>query len=265
MNLSDFLTRAVAIVVIALSGTIAKASDQDLANKLANPISSLISVPFQFNYDAGFGAADGERLLLNIQPVVPIDITEDWNLISRTILPVIYQDDVVPGTDQFGLGDVVQSAFFSPKEPTNGIIWGVGPVALIPTGTDSALGTGKFGLGPTAVALTQNGPLTVGFLANHIWSVAGEGNRSDVNSTFLQPFINYSLPTATSFFLNTETTYDWTSSQASVPLNFGVNQIIDISGQKVQLGLGGRYWIDAPGNGPEGFGARLNVVFLFPK
>ena len=157
------------------------------------------------------------------------------------------------------------SAFFSPKEPTNGIIWGVGPVALIPTGTDSALGTGKFGLGPTAVALTQNGPLTVGFLANHIWSVAGEGNRSDVNSTFMQPFINYSLPTATSFFLNTETTYDWTSSQASVPLNFGVNQIIDVSGQKVQLGLGGRYWIDAPGNGPEGFGARLNVVFLFPK
>ncbi len=265
MTLAKCLARSCIFIAIALNGTLAKGNDVDLANKLANPISSLISVPFQFNYDNNIGPADGDRLFVNIQPVIPIEISEDWNLISRTILPVISQDDVLPGTDQFGLGDTVQSAFFSPKEPTNGIIWGVGPVALFPTGTDDALGSGKFGVGPTAVALIQNGPLTVGGLANHIWSFAGQGNRKDVNATFIQPFVNYTLPTATSFFVNTETSYDWTTSQASIPLNFGVNQLLDIGGQKVQLGLGGRYWIDAPASGPEGWGARMNVIFLFPK
>ena len=265
MTLAKRLAHSCIFIAIALNGTLAKGNDVDLANKLANPISSLISVPFQFNYDNNIGPADGDRLFVNIQPVIPIEISEDWNLISRTIVPVISQSDVLPGTDQFGLGDIVQSAFFSPKASTNGITWGVGPVALFPTGTDDALGSGKFGLGPTAVALIQNGPLTVGALANHIWSVAGQGSRRDVNATFIQPFVNYTLPTATSFFVNTETTYDWAASEASIPLNFGVNQLIDISGQKVQVGLGGRYWIDAPASGPEGWGARMNVVFLFPK
>ncbi|MBY8978032.1 hypothetical protein KHP62_19635 [Rhodobacteraceae bacterium NNCM2] len=115
-------------------------------------------MPFQFNYDDSIGPLDGNKTYLNIQPVIPFDLGEDWNLISRTILPISYQDDVAFGTYQWGLGDTVQSLFLSPKKPTDGIIWGVGPVALIPTATDDALGTGKFGLGPTGVALWQNGP-----------------------------------------------------------------------------------------------------------
>lgn len=246
----------------------AQQNDEELAKALANPVASLISVPFQLNYDQDIGPGDeGERLLLNVQPVVPLSVNDDWNMISRTILPVVWQQDAVPGEGaQFGLGDVVQSVFFSPAQPTqSGIIWGAGPVFLLPTATEDSLGARKWGAGPTAVALRQSGPWTYGALANHIWSFAGDSDRQGVSSTFLQPFINYTTPAATSFFLNTETTYDWNAGEAAVPINLGVNQLVDLGGQKVQFGIGARYWLDSPDNGPEGFGLRANVIFLFPR
>ena len=154
---------------------------QDLAKKLANPVASLISVPIQFNFDSGIGPSDdGWRFVTNIQPVIPIKLNENWNLISRTILPIVAQDDIFPGAgSQFGLGDTVQSLFFSPSKPTaGGVIWGIGPVFLIPTATDDLIGGEKWGLGPTAVALTQIGPWTVGGLTNHVWSLAVTTGRT---------------------------------------------------------------------------------------
>ena len=240
-----------------------EASDVELAQQLANPISSLISVPFQFNYDRGFAGGDGERYTLNVQPVIPFSISEDWNVISRTIVPIISQDGVIPGEgSQFGLGATVQSLFFSPKAPTNaGLTWGVGPVFLLPTATDG-ISTNQWGAGVTSIGLVQRGGWTIGGLANHIWSLSGD---DDISSTFLQPFVNYTTSRATSFFLNTESTYDWENDQWSVPINFGANQLIDIGNRRVQLGGGLRYWADSSDFGPQDWGARINVVFLFPK
>ena len=168
----------------AESSEIAKSSDipdendaARMAQKLANPLAAMISFPMQLNYDQDFGEHDaGDRFLLNVQPVVPISISEDWNLISRTILPVVTQNELAVGAGrQTGLGDTTESLWFSPVKPTDkGLIWGVGPVILIPTATDDLLGGGKWGLGPTVVGLKQNGPWTIGGLANHVWSVPWE-------------------------------------------------------------------------------------------
>lgn len=242
---------------------------QDLAKQVSNPISSLISLPIQFNWDFQIGPEDdGFRFATNVQPVIPFSITDDWNLISRTIVPIVYQDDIFPGSgDQFGLGDTIQSFFFSPKEPTErgGLIWGVGPVMLLPTATDDLLGAEKWGAGPTGVVLKQSGRWTYGVLGNHIWSFAGESSRADVNATFMQPFVSYTTPKAWSFTLNTETSYDWEGENWSVPINGQVSKVTRIGKQPVSIFGGLRYWAESPSGGPEGVGVRAGISFLFPK
>jgi hypothetical protein len=186
-----------------------KANTAELAKKLQNPVANLISVPIQNNWDFGIGPEHARRYTVNIQPVIPISLTKDWNLITRTILPVIYAESpVAGGRDASGLGDTVQSFFLSPKEPVGGWVLGGGPVFLWPTATDSALGSGQWGAGPTVVALRQEHGWTYGALANHIWSYAGWGDR-DVSATFLQPFVSYTTKTFITLTLNTESTYDW--------------------------------------------------------
>ena len=242
--------------------------DADLAKKLSNPVASLISVPIQANYDDNYGAADqGSVWKINIQPVIPFTLNENWNLISRTILPIIDQDDIpAAGMGESGIGDIVQSLFFSPKEPTaGGLIWGVGPVFLIPSATDDMLGGEKWGIGPTGVVLKQDGPWTFGMLVNHIESFAGEDDRADVSATFIQPFISYITKTKTTIGLNLESTYDWENSQWIVPINFTVNQLLKIGKLPLQIGGGIRYWAESPEGGPEDWGARVQLTFLFPK
>jgi hypothetical protein len=237
----------------------------DLAKKLANPVASLISVPLQANWDFGIGVNDAYRFTLNIQPVIPLSLNDDWNLIIRTILPVIDAESPAPGIeDASGLGDTVQSFFFSPKEPVNGWILAAGPVALWPTATDTQLGSEQWGAGPTGLALKQTGPWTYGLLFNHIWSYAGDGDRDDVNATFLQPFCSYITKTKTTFTLNSESTYDWEHEQWTVPLNFIVSQMFSIGSQPMQASLGARYYAEAPDAGPE-WGIRAVITFLFPK
>jgi hypothetical protein len=240
---------------------------QALAKKLSNPIASLISVPLQFNYDSGYGPDDGQKAYVNVQPVIPFSLNDDWNLISRTILPVVWQNDIAgPSGDQFGLGDITQSLFFSPKRPTDsGIIWGVGPVFLIPTGTDPLLSSRKWGAGPTGVVLKQFNGWTVGVLANHIWSFAGDNDRPDISSTFMQPFISYTTRDAWTFTLNTESSYNWEAEDWSVPLNFTVSKIVKLDKLPVSLTAGVRYWADSPENGPDGWGLRTGLTFLFPR
>jgi hypothetical protein len=248
--------------------TQAQSSNADLANKLSNPVAALISVPFQLNYDENIGPKrDGSRWTLNMQPVVPISINDDWNLISRTIVPIVSQEDIFPRAgSQSGLGDIVQSVFFSPKKPTeSGWIWGVGPVFLLPTGTDDLLSAEKWGAGPTAVMLKQGNGWTYGVLANHIWSFAGNDDRADVRATFIQPFLTYTTPTAMTFAVNTESTYNWETDRWSLPLNMSVSQVTKVGSQLMSVGGGLRYWMDGPDSGPHGLGFRFTVTLLFPK
>jgi hypothetical protein len=240
-------------------------AEPDLAQQLANPVASLISVPFQANFDFGIGVNDATRFTLNIQPVIPLSLNEEWNLIVRTIVPVIDAEAPAPGLgDAAGLGDTVQSFFFSPKKPVGGWILAAGPVALWPTATDSQLGGEKWGAGPTALALKQHGPWTYGMLANHLWSYAGDEARGEVNATFLQPFVSYITATKTTFTLNSESTYDWVGDQWSVPLNFVIAQLFKIGNQPMQAFVGGRYYLEGPNGGPE-WGIRFGLVMLFPK
>ncbi|MFG6081063.1 transporter [Paracoccus litorisediminis] len=256
------------IAAASLSSVPALAQDQDLAKQLSNPVASLISLPFQFNHDSGYGSADGEKNVLNVQPVIPIDLNENWNVIARVIVPIIDQKDIAGESgSQSGLGDILASFFFSPKEPTaNGLIWGAGPAFYLPTASDELLGAEKWAIGPTAVVLKQSGNWTFGGLANHLWSVAGEDDRNDISSTFLQPFMAYTTPTAWTFSLNTESTYDWKAEEWSVPINMQIAKLMQFGAQPVSLQVGARYWADTPENGPkDDWGARASVTWLFPK
>ena len=300
--------RAGKIEAAAGAGSADSSDEAELAKQINNPVAALISVPFQGNDDFHLGPTHlGNKFTLNIQPVIPISISPDWNLILRTIVPVISQHDLYyvnvppfPGLpdlnrlppsqraaaeaqaeslynyeiknhpqnrSQDGFGDTTQSFFFSPKKPwPDDIIWGLGPVFYYPTATQDMLGAGKWGMGPTFVALRQTKGWTVGILANQIWSIDGQQSRQNVNATFLQPFLNYTTKTYTTFGVNTESTYNWQAEQWSVPLNFTISQVFKIAGQPMSLQLGARYYAvsSVPAYGHGVWGVRVNFSLLFP-
>lgn len=263
---SQILGGALVVSLLSVPAANAEENHAELAKQLSNPVANLVSVPFQFNWDTGIGSKNSDRLILNVQPVIPFSLNENWNLISRTIVPIIYLESPADGVDSAsGLGDIVQSFFFSPKQPTKGgWITGYGPVILLPTATDDAFKSKQWGLGPTAVALRQNKGWTYGGLVNHVWGLNDPDDREAVNSTFLQPFLSFTTPEAVTYSLNTESSYDWTATQWTVPINASVSKLVSIGNQKVSFQFGGRYYAEAPEGGPD-WGLRFTATFLFPK
>jgi hypothetical protein len=258
------------LLLAAPAGAQEKTDANELAKQLSNPVAALISVPFQLNYDDGYGAQNnGARWTLNIQPVVPISISDSWNMISRTIVPLIDQNFAAPGGKETGFGDITQSLFFSPKTPTaGGWIIGAGPALLVPAGAEGFTAH-QWGAGPTVVLLKQQNGWTYGALVNHIWSFAGDRrsedvNLQEVNATFLQPFVAKLVAPGRTLTLNTESTYDWHASQWTVPINLSVSQVMKLGTQLVSVAGGVRAYVVSPTNGPD-WGLRLTVTLLYPK
>ena len=235
----------------------------DLARKTQNPVSDLISVPFQSNFNFGVGPEDEMQYVLNIQPVLPQRISEQWNWIHRAIMPVIYQP---APADKFGLGDIQYQGFLSPAKPAE-VIWGVGPVLQVPSATDNLLGTEKWSAGAGVVVLRMSGPWVYGALMNNIWSFAGDDERADVNQMLIQPFVNYNLGRGLAIGSVPIVTADWEASsgqQWTVPLGAQVSQIIPIGKVPVNFLLGAYYNIEKPDDGTD-WSLRFQIALLFPK
>jgi hypothetical protein len=238
----------------------------ELAKQTQNPVADLISVPFQNNFNFGIGPRDVTQWVLNIQPVIPISLNRDWNLITRTIMPIINQPSPAPGVESaFGLGDINPTLFLSPVGSPS-LIWGVGPTFTLPTATDSLLGSGKWSAGPAAVALTMQGPWVVGALANTQWSFAGWGDKYFAQ-TLIQPFINYNF--AHGWYLNSAPiiTCNWeadSGDQWTVPLGAGGGKVLHLGRLPVNTQLQAYYNVATPDNGPD-WQLRFQVQFLFPK
>ena len=245
----------------------AGSSADELAKATANPISDLIALPLQSNWDKGVGPGDNTLYTLNVQPVIPFQLNDDWNLITRTIIPVVSQPALTQGQgDIWGTGDVVASQFFSPRN-SGSLIWGVGSAFLLPTASDDRLGTEKWAAGPTGVVLVQSGPWTYGGLANHLRSFAGNDERTRVNATFINPFLTYGLGDGWSTTLSPEYTYNWEAEhgqRTTFPLVAILSKVTHLGQQPVSLSVGYKYYADAP-NEQMDEGVRFVVSFLFPK
>ena len=256
------------VLLVALLAAPGLGQDEaDLAKQTQNPVSDLISVPFQNNTNFGIDPGDDTQNVLNIQPVWPFRLNEQWNLITRTIVPVISQPDALTGHDsEFGLGDINFSAFFSPRKPGKWI-WGVGPSLLLPTATDNALGTEQWGAGPTGVLLTMDGPWVYGALMNNIWSFAGDNDRADVNQMLLQPFVNYNMPDGWYLVSAPIITANWEASSDNawtVPLGGGIGKIFKVGKQPLNASIQGYYNVEKPDRGAD-WTLRAQIQLLFPK
>lgn len=260
-----------ALALLAAPPLLAQESDATkLAKATQNPVADLISVPFQYNANFGVGPDDDTQHILNIQPVYPINLNADWNVITRTIIPLISQPALAPGQDrEGGLGDIQLSLFLSPAK-TAGLIWGVGAIMQFDTASDDVLGQGKWGLGPTAVALKMEGPWVIGGLINNVWSVGGDDNRADVNQMLIQPFINYNFPQHPGRYLTFSPiiTANWEADSDNtwtLPLGLGIGQILKLDKLPVNLQASAYYNVEKPDVVGANWQLRLQVALLFPK
>ncbi len=265
---SKIITIALLILmlVIARVGHGQEKSDEDLAKATQNPLASMISLPFQNNTNFGIGPDDDTQNILNIQPVWPFSLSEDWNFITRTIIPVISQPGVAPGESRTnGLGDVTFTGWVSPKN-SGKWIWGVGGALVLPTATDDALGNDKWSVGPSVVVLTMPGKWVIGSLISNVWSVGGSGDQ-DVNFFTWQYFINYNMDNGWYLTSAPIITANWeadSNNTWTVPFGGGVGKIFRIGKQPLNAQVSAYYNVEKPASGAD-WQLRLQLQMLFPK
>ncbi len=238
---------------------------EELAKKLNNPISDLVSVPFQFNWQNGIGPLDQTQYILNIQPVMPFSVSKDWNLIARVIAPIVSQPPIGTSVAASGVGDVLASFFLSPKQ--GAIVWGIGPAVSVPSTNVITLGSQKWSAGPTAVVLKQENGWTYGALVNQIWSFAGQTDRSDVSQMFLQPFLSYTTKSLWTFLVNSEATANWTVDRPdrwTAPVNLMFSKLSSFGTFPASYQFGWGYFFARPVNSAT-WKVRATITILLPK
>jgi hypothetical protein len=240
----------------------------ELTKAAQNPMAELISLPIQNNTNFGYGPLNETQNITNIQPVIPFRLSEDWNLITRTIIPLIDQPGFIPGQGRkFGLGDINLALFVGPRDPGK-FIWGAGPIFMLPTASHERLGAEKWGAGPAAVGLTMQGPWVFGALAQNIWSFAGNDDRPDVNQFLFQYFVNYNLPDGWYLTSSPIITANWeadSDNRWTVPVGGGFGKLFTIGKLPVNAQIQAYYNVIQPDDlGPD-WSMRLQVQFLFPK
>ncbi len=261
---------AFVLTVLAIPATAADEADEalfELAKKTVNPIADLAVAPLQYNWDGRIGKAeDGTSNYLRFEPVLPLHVDPNWNLITRLFMPMVEQHDVAPdsGTN-YGFSGVNLSVFAVPTGPVaRGLSLGLGPVVGFPD-SSSALGSQKWSLGPTAAIVWQPpGGWTVGLLTRQLWSVGGSVHEADINELYLQPFLSYTTKDAWTLGLESETFYYWTDDEAAVPLNLGLTKLIRLGGAALSIGPAVRYWVESPDTGAHGWGGRFTATLVFP-
>jgi hypothetical protein len=238
----------------------------ELAKKLSNPISDLVSLPFQFNWENGIGPLDETRYILNIQPVMPFSLNKDVNLIVRVIAPIVSQPPAVAGVPVSGVSDILASFFLSPVTKGS-ITWGIGPAVSVPSTSLPALGTEKWSAGPTGVVLRQQDEFTYGVLINQIWSFAGNTNRPNVNQMFIQPFFAYTTEDAWTFTVQSETTANWHvdgTDRWNAPINALISKVSSFGSFPASYQLGGGYFVARPDNSAT-WKIRAAIIILMPR
>lgn len=250
---------------LGLGPNASELDDANLAKDLQNPVADVISVPMENRVDVGPG--NSWRYTLTLQPVIPFELSSDWMVVSRTLLPIVCaqrpdaENPAGAGSRLGGIGDITQSFFFAPKQAVDGWIFGAGPVLRLPSASRDFMGDGRWGAGPTAVVLRQDGSWTYGMLANHIWSFAGWGPQN-VNATLINPFLAYTTDSLTTIGVGADATYDWVHNQWAMPVDLTVSQLFRIGEVPVQMGLGGRAYVLRPDGGPS-WGTVLTVTLMF--
>ncbi len=261
------------ILLVWAPSAMAQEEGEGLRSAVQNPISSLISLPLKFSFD--YGAPNGEASFLSIQPVIPVTVG-DWNLVNRAIIPIIDSPgevsgtpnipNPIPGDGAFGLGDINYSLYLSPVKVEK-VIWGVGPSITMPTATDDQLGSDKWSAGATAIVLFQPGWGTYGGLVRHLWSFAGDSDRSDVNQSLIEPILNYNLDNGWYLLTDMVMTANWdadSDNRWTVPLGGGVGKLLMVGKQAMNLRTEAYYNVERPESSPE-WNWGFTIQFLFPK
>lgn len=270
ISIRKYFIQLVFVSACLTSGSAIAQDTAELAKAVQNPIANLVSVPIQWNINLETGPLEETQHVLNIQPVIPLELNEDWNVITRTILPLISQPAFGQGQSrEGGLGDIQFSAFFSPKKPAaGGWIWGAGPILQLNTATDDRLGQGAWGLGPTAVALKMSGPWVFGGLINNVWSFTEDSGRADVNQMLIQPFINYNFADKPGRYVTFAPiiTANWKANNDKwlIPLGMGVGQVMKIGKQPINIQASAYYNVERPDNAAK-YQIRLQIQLMFPK